>query len=218
MAEVNLLQYYPQSKRNIDDRVEQVDAKVREISMQFGKDYFDGERTYGYGGYNYHSRFWTDTVKHIKEHYRLPANARVLDVGCAKGFMMHDFKLLMPDMDISGVDISEYAIENAIDDMKPCVQVANARDLPFDDNYFDLVLAINVVHNLPREQCIRALQEIQRVTRLDSFIIVDAWQTEEERVRLQNWVLTAQTYMHVDNWLELFSQAGYTGDYYWFTA
>ena len=218
MAEINLLQYYPQSKRNIDDRVEQVDAKVREVSMEFGKDYFDGERIYGYGGYGYHPRFWTDTVRHIKELYQLSAEAKVLDVGCAKGFMMHDFKLLMPEMDIRGVDVSEYAIENAIDDVKPYVQVANAKELPFDDGEFDLVLAINVIHNLPREECVQALREIQRVTKEHAFVMVDAWRTEEERVRLQNWVLTAKTYMHIDDWVELFSGAGYTGDYYWFIA
>jgi ubiquinone/menaquinone biosynthesis C-methylase UbiE len=218
MSEINLLEFYPQSKRNIDDRVDQVDAKIREVSMQFGKEYFDGDRIYGYGGYGYHPRFWTDTVKHIKEVYRLPADARVLDVGCAKGFMMHDFKLIMPDMEIQGVDISEYAIEHAIDSMKAHVRVADAKDLPFEDGEFDLVLAINVVHNLPQAECVQALQEIQRVTKKDAFVMVDAWRSEEEKVRLQNWVLTAKTYMHVDDWVALFAEAGYRGDYYWFTA
>ena len=218
MAEIDLLKHYPQSKRNIDDRVEQVDAKVREISMQFGKEYFDGDRIYGYGGYGYHPRFWTDTVKYMKEVYQLPENAKVLDVGCAKGFMMHDFKLLMPDMEILGVDISEYAIENAIESMRPYVQVANAKKLPFDDNQFDLVLGINVIHNLPPEECKQALQEIQRVTKKHAFVMVDAWRTEEERVRLQDWVLTAKTYMHVNDWIKFFEEANYTGDYYWFVA
>lgn len=218
MAEIDLLKYYPQSKRNIDDRVEQVDAKVREISMQFGKEYFDGDRIYGYGGYGYHPRFWTETVKYIKEFYQLPEDAKVLDVGCAKGFMMHDFKLLMPDMEILGVDISEYAIENAIESMKPYVQVANAKELPFDDKQFDLVLGINVIHNLSPEECKQALQEIQRVTKESAFVMVDAWRTEEERVRLQDWVLTAKTYMQVNDWIKFFEEANYAGDYYWFIA
>jgi len=218
MAEIDLLKYYPQSKRNIDDRVEQVDVKVRETSMQFGKEYFDGDRIYGYGGYGYLPRFWTDTVKYIKETYQLADNDKVLDVGCAKGFMMHDFKLHMPNLQIKGVDLSEYAIENAIDTMKPFIQVANAKELPFEKNEFDLVLGINVIHNLPREECKQALQEIQRVTKKHAFVMVDAWHTEEEKIRLQNWVLTAKTYMHVNDWIHFFGEAGYSGDYYWFKA
>ena len=218
MAEINLLQHYPQSKRNIDDRVQKVDDEVREVSMRFGEEYFDGDRIYGYGGYGYHPRFWTDTVKFMRDHYGLAADARVLDVGCAKGFMMHDFKLLMPGMDIRGIDISEYAIANAIEAMRPHIQVGNARELPFDDDSFDLVLAINVVHNLPLDECNQALRELQRVSRGQAFVMVDAWRTEEERARLENWVLTAKTYMHVDDWIELFNEVGYTGDYYWFTA
>jgi ubiquinone/menaquinone biosynthesis C-methylase UbiE len=216
MAEVDLLKYYPKSKRNIANRVERVDDGIRDISMQFGEEYFDGKRIYGYGGYSYHPRFWTDTVKHIKEFYQLKDNAKVLDVGCAKGFMMHDFKLLMPDLDIQGVDVSSYAIDNAIDTMKPFIQLADVRELPFDDGAFDLVLAINVVHNLPREECKQALSELQRVSNKDVFVVVDAWRSEEERLRLENWVLTAKTYMHVNDWIGFFDEVGYAGDYYWF--
>ena len=216
MAEIDLLKYYPQSKRNIDERVEQVDEKVREIAREYGQEYFDGDRIYGYGGYSYHPRFWTDTVKYIKQVYQLNEDAKVLDVGCAKGFMMHDFKLLMPELQIKGVDISEYAIENAMESMKPYVQVANANALPFDDNQFDLVLGLSVIHNLPPDECKQALREIQRVTKKDAFVVVDAWRNEEERKRLKNWVITGKTNMHVDDWISVFEEENYTGDYYWF--
>ena len=216
MTEIDLLKYYPQSKRNIDERVEQVDEKVREIAREYGQEYFDGDRIYGYGGHSYHPRFWTDTVKYIKQVYQLNEDAKVLDVGCAKGFMMHDFKLMMPELQIKGVDISEYAIENAIESMKPYVQVANANALPFDDNQFDLVLGFSVIHNLPPDECKQALLEIQRVTKKDAFVVVDAWRNEEERIRLKNWVITGKTNMHVDDWISFFEEANYTGDYYWF--
>jgi hypothetical protein len=78
------------------------------------------------------------------------------------------------------------------------------------------VLSLNTIHNLPLDQCKQALREIQRVSRAHAFIVVDAWRTEEEHQRLQQWVLTAQTYMHVDDWGKLFREVGYTGDYFWF--
>ena len=218
MAEVNLLDLYPSSKRPIDERGKLITEKHRQVARQFGKEYFDGERLYGYGGYSYHPRFWQDTVKRFRDYYKLADDASVLDVGCAKGFMLHDFKELMPNLTITGIDISEYGIENAIETVKPYLRVGNAKELPFKDNSFDLVICINTVHNLPLEECKQALHEIQRVTRKDAFVTMDAWHNEEEHRRMLQWNLTALTYMHVDDWKKLFAEVGYTGDYYWFIA
>jgi SAM-dependent methyltransferase len=218
VAEINLLDQYPRSKRSIDERGTQVTEADRELSRQFGRDYFDGSRLHGYGGYNYHPRFWQATVRRIRDHYRLADDARLLDVGCAKGFMLHDFKELMPKLTVAGIDVSEYAIANALETVKPYLRVGNAKELPYPDQSFDLVTAINTIHNLPREECKQALREIQRVSRGHAFVMVDAWRTEEERVRLQKWVLTAKTYVHVDDWKKLFAEVGYTGDYFWFIA
>jgi ubiquinone/menaquinone biosynthesis C-methylase UbiE len=218
MAEINLLKHYPRSQRPIDARAKLVTDEIRAVSRQFGKEYFDGDRLYGYGGYRYHPRFWTETVRHIRDHYGLADNAHVLDVGCAKGFMLHDFKQLMPQLNVAGIDVSPYALDNAIETVKPHLRLGNARSLPYPDRSFDLVLAINVIHNLPLEECKQALRELQRVTRRHAFLVVDAWRSPEERARLEAWILTCKTYMHVDDWKKLFHEVGYTGDYYWFIA
>ena len=218
MAEINLLDLYPRSKRPIEERARLVTEEHREIARQFGKEYFDGDRLYGYGGYYYHPRFWQATVRRFHDYYRLAEDASVLDVGCAKGFMLHDFKELMPNLTIAGIDISEYAIEHAIETVKPFLRVGNARELPYEDNSFDLVISINTIHNLPLEECKQALREIQRVSRKHAFITMDAWRMEEERERMMKWNLTALTYMHVNDWKELFAEVGYMGDYYWFIA
>ena len=218
MAEINLLDLYPRSKRPIDERGELITEDHRKVARQFGKEYFDDDRLYGYGGYSYHRRFWQATVKRFRDHYRLEENASVLDVGCAKGFMLHDFRELMANLTASGIDISEYAIEHAIESVKPLLRVGNAKELPYQDDSFDLVISINTIHNLPLDGCKLALREIQRVSRKHAFITVDAWRTEEERERLMKWNLTALTYMHADDWKRLFTEVGYTGDYYWFIA
>lgn len=216
--EINLLDLYPRSKRPIDERGKLIKEEDRAIARKFDREYYDGDRLTGYGGYNYHPRFWTDTVRRFRDHYQLAENAAVLDVGCAKGFMMHDFKLLMPKLTIQGVDISRYAYDHAMEDVKPFIQVADAKRLPFPDKSFDLVICINTVHNLPLEECKQALREIQRVTRKDAFVTMDAWRNETEHERLMKWNLTALTYMHVDDWKKLFEEVGYRGDYYWFIA
>ena len=216
--EINLLELYPRSKRPIEERGKLITEEHRRIARQFGKDYYDGDRLNGYGGYHYHPRFWQETVKLFRDHYHLADDAAVLDVGCGKGFMMHDFKVLMPRLTISGIDISQYACEHALDDMKPFIRVGSAVSLPFPDKAFDLVISINTVHNLPIEECKRSLREIQRVTRRHAFVTMDAWRSEAERERLMKWNLTALTYMQVDDWKKLFLGIGYTGDYYWFIA
>jgi ubiquinone/menaquinone biosynthesis C-methylase UbiE len=218
VGEVNLMQYYPRTKRPIEGRARTVTETDRALSRQFGRDYFDGDRMHGYGGYAYHPRFWTETVRHFRDYYRLAEDASVLDVGCAKGFMLHDFKVLMPKLTVAGLDVSQYAYDQAMPDVKPFITIGNCKQLPYPDRSFDLVISINTVHNLPLEGCKQAIREIQRVSKAHSFIMVDAWRTEEERKRLEQWVVTCLTAMHVDDWKRLFKDMGYAGDYYWFIA
>lgn len=216
--EINLLNLYPRTKRHIEERSLQVTEEHKVIAKKFSKEFFDGDRLFGYGGYNYNPRFWKATVERIKEYYKLPDNAKILDVGCAKGFMMNDFKEMMPKAEVLGIDISEYAYENSMINVKPYITVCSADDLPFPDGYFDLVISINTIHNLPIEKCKTALREIQRVTKKNAFITVDAWRNRNEYENMMKWNLTAQSFMDVREWINVFNECGYSGDYYWFIA
>ena len=218
MAEINLLDRYPQAKRPIEERGALITTEHRQVARQFGYEYFDGDRLYGYGGYSYHPRFWQETVKRFVDYYGLTNESSVLDVGCAKGYMLHDFKELLPGLNIAGVDVSEYALAHSLESVRPHLRLGNATDLPFADKSFDLVISINTVHNLNLKDCSRALKEIQRVSKRASFVTMDAWRTEEERERLLKWNLTALTYMDARDWEQVFKETDYTGDYYWFIA
>ena len=110
------------------------------------------------------------------------------------------------------------SIENSIDSVRPFLEIASAEALSYADNSFDLVISVNSIHNLPLDRLTVSLKEIERVSRGNSFITVDAWRNEQERINLMKWVLTAETYMHVDDWKKLFAEVGYTGDYWWFIA
>lgn len=214
--EIDLLVNYPRTKRNVDERGQTKSEEDRAIARKFGKEFFDGDRRHGYGGFNYMPRFWQPVIPTFQQHFGLDASSSVLDVGCAKGFMLHDMAELIPGITVKGVDVSEYAIAHAIDDMKPHVSVASATKLPFADKSFDVVISINTVHNLVRDDCATALREIERVARKGAFITVDAYRDDDEKRRMMAWNLTAQTIMHVDEWKAFFAEIGYTGDYYWF--
>lgn len=214
--EIDLLVNYPKTPRNLDQRAAEKTEEDRAIARRFDREFFDGERRHGYGGFRYMPRFWQPVIPTFCDYWQLGAGSSVLDVGCAKGFMLHDMAELIPGITVQGIDISEYAIQNAIDDMRPNLQVANATQLPFPDKAFDVVISINTVHNLERDDCAQALREIERVSRGKSFVTVDAYRDEAEKERMYAWNLTARTIMSVDEWIAFFSDVGYTGDYFWF--
>ncbi len=214
--EIDLLEKYPKAKREVAKRALEKTEEDRQIARQFGKEFFDGERKHGYGGYSYHPRFWQPVVPSFQNWYGLTKECALLDIGCAKGFMLYDFIQKIPGISIAGVDVSEYAINHSIEEVRPFLKVASAVELPFEDRSFDLVISINTIHNLERFDLQRALKEIQRVSKKGAFITVDAYRNEKEKELMYSWNLTAKTILHVEEWKELFAQCSYTGDYYWF--
>lgn len=215
-TEIDLMKNYPRTKRDPKARAAEKTEQDRAIARQFGKEFFDGERRTGYGGFSYNPRFWQPVIPDFVKHWDLNANSSVLDVGCAKGFMLWDFMQLVPGIKVAGIDISKYAIENGVEQVRPYLQVGDARKLPFPDKSFDVVISITTVHNFDRAELIQSLREIERVQRRGSFITVDAYRNDEEKEAMYAWNLTAKTIMHVDEWKKLFKEAGYTGDYHWF--
>lgn len=216
MKEINLLDHYPRAKRNIAARAQWIatSAEVRETAKRYGKEYFDGTREQGYGGYYYDGR-WIPVVERFVHYYGLTPQSVVLDIGCGKGFFLHDLQNRIPGITIAGLDISSYAKDKAMDSVKPFFTVGNALALPYPDKSFDLVLAINVIHNLKRPAALIALQEIMRVTRKNAYVQVDSYRNQEEKDNIDRWQLTAETILDPNGWRELFLEAGYTGDYYW---
>ena len=213
MAEFNLLGALPRCVRNAPARLGNKEEN-RRLALRFGREYFDGTREQGYGGYRYDGR-WVAIAKRAIAHWNLKPGDRVLDIGCAKGFFVKDLRDALPGLHVIGIDVSEYALEHAHPDAKPYLFKASCEDLPFEANSFAAVFAINSIHNLERAACCRALQEIQRVSPGRGFVQVDAYRTEAERALFLDWMLTAKTFDTPEGWLKLFDAAGYKGNYWW---
>ncbi len=214
--EVDLLKHYPKSKRNISERAQKKTDEDRRIAREYGPDFFDGDRRHGYGGFYYDPRFWTPVVPTFIKFYDLRPQSSVLDIGCAKGFMLFDFITALPNISVQGIDVSKYAINNALPEVKPFLKRSSAIDLPFKDRSFDLVISINTLHNLEGGELKQAFSEIMRVSRKNAFITVDAYETPQEEEAMHNWNLTAKTILSVTGWKQLFGEVGYTGDFFWF--
>ena len=214
--EVDLLVNYPKAARDLAGRAEGKTEEQRAIARRFDEEFFDGDRSTGYGGFNYMPKFWRPVVPDIVNHWALTSTSSVLDVGCAKGFMLYDLRQAVPGITVAGIDISDYAISNAKPEVSDFLSVADAKSLPFEDDSFDFVISINTIHNLDRDECAEALREIERVARQGAYITVDAYRNDVEFERMMAWNLTAKTIMSVDEWVAFFHEVGYTGDYYWF--
>lgn len=214
--EIDLLKNYPRSKRDTKARAKVITEKDKAIAREYGKDFFDGDRTYGYGGFSYMARFWQPVIPDLQAHFQLTKDTSLLDVGCAKGFMLYDMQQHIPGIKLTGLDISQYAIEHAKEEVKSILTIGDCQSLPYDDNSFDVIMSVNTIHNLAEKECAKALQEIERVSKGKSFITVDAYRNDEEKERMLEWALTAKTIMHVDDWKVFFKDSGYTGDFYWF--
>jgi SAM-dependent methyltransferase len=215
VAEVDLLRRYPQSKRNVAKRSHAKTADHIRISREYGRMYFDGPREYGYGGYRYDGR-WLPIAEDMITHFDLKPGMRVLDVGCAKGFLVKDFIKVCPGLEAFGLDISEYALLHCEPDVVGRLHLGNCIKLPFPDGSFDVVVSINTLHNLERPQVIDALREIMRIARRGrAYVQVDSYRSEREKDLFLDWVLTAQTHDFPEGWRNLFQEAGYNGDYYW---
>lgn len=201
------------TKRDYLERVTSHDkAECAEVAGRFGEDYWDGDRRHGFGGYHYDGR-WLKVAEAMAHHYGLKPGARILDVGCGKGFLLYEFTRAVEGAEVHGIDVSAYAIEHAKDEVKPNLTEGSATDLPYDSGSFDFVFSINVLHNLFNYDLHRAAAEIERVGRGAKHISIESYRNEREKMNLLYWQLTCRAFLTPQEWEWAFAQAGYTGDY-----
>ncbi|MBI5124467.1 MAG: class I SAM-dependent methyltransferase [Candidatus Omnitrophica bacterium] len=200
------------TKRDYIGRMKDDKIECMKLARQYGKDYWDGKRRFGYGGYKYDGR-WEPAARSLIEIYGLKEDARILDVGCGKGFLLYEFKKLLPDCRVEGFDISQYAIDNAKEEVKKFLFKHRAESLyPFTDKEFDLVTSITTLHNLRIDGLKPALEEIERVGK-NKYIVIESYRNESELFNLQCWALTCEAFFAPEEWTWLFNEFGYTGDY-----
>jgi SAM-dependent methyltransferase len=199
------------TKRDYLARV--LDEKVRcmEIARTFGEDYWDGERRYGFGGYRYLPGRWTSLALKLIEEFSLSSNSKILDLGCGKGFLLYELQLLLPGIQLTALDISDYALENFHPELIARKMRFDCREnLPFQDLEFDLVLSINTLHNFSIDSVVNSVREIGRVGK-SSYIVVESYRNLEEFFNLQCWALTAPTIITPEEWNWLFDLARFDG-------
>ena len=187
--------------------------KAAVLAKKFDYDYWDGDRRICYGGYNYIEGRWEKVAKKLIEHYQLKNGAKILDIGCGKGYLLFDLMKLLPDLKLYGLDVSEYAVKNSKEEIKEKITVGNATNLPFENDYFDLVISINTLHCLEAQELYKALKEIERVGKKDKYLCVESYRNEVEKANLLYWQVSCEAFNTPKEWEWWFELTGYKGDF-----
>jgi len=192
-----------------------VDEKVHCMikAKEYEFDYWDGDRRYGYGGYRYMPGRWKPVAQALIDLYDLKGDAKILDVGCGKAYLLHEIKLLLPDCQVTGFDVSRHGLADATPEIKDFLFRYRAQDrYPWGDDHFDLVISLGCLHNLRLFELETAVKEIERVGR-NKYIMLESYRNELEQFNLQCWALTAESFFDTAEWIWLYEHFGYTGDY-----
>jgi ubiquinone/menaquinone biosynthesis C-methylase UbiE len=216
MREFDLLNnYLTLKKRYVSKNTRTI--KNRIIASYREKDFYDGKRENGYGGFKYDGR-WKIIAKKIFEVYRLKNNAKVLQIGCDKGFLLQDIKEIFPKSKVRGVEVSDYAIKHTNKKISKFIKKNKFYDLPFKNNEFDFVIAIGPVYSLNLADAIKCLKEIKRVGKGKSFITLGSYESERDFKLFRYWTLLGSTILKKKEWIEVLKHTKYSGDYKFNTA
>lgn len=214
MAEIDFLGgLHSKTRRDYVARVLEHDkSECAAVAKQWGYDYWDGERQFGYGGYSYDGR-WRPVAEAMATHYGLKAGDKVLDVGCGKAYLLYELTQVVPGIEVAGIDISAYGIEHAKEEVQPYLTCGTCTDLPWNDDSFDYVFSLTALHNLYNFELKPSIQEIERVSRRHKYISVESYRNEREKMNLLYWQLTCESFLSTEEWQWLYGEYGYTGDY-----
>jgi SAM-dependent methyltransferase len=211
---VNLVtSLHTSTKRDYLGRMNDRKVESMLVAKKYEEEYWDGDRRYGYGGYKYIPGRWKSVAQELIKLYDLTNKSSILDVGCGKAFLLYEIQQLLPQAKLVGFDISRHGLNSKHPEFKGNLFVHNAEDpFPFSDKEFDLVISLGTFHNLRLPNLINAIQEVERVGK-QKYIMVESYRNELELFNLECWALTAEAFFDQSEWIWIYNNFGYTGDY-----
>lgn len=217
MKKFNLLDQYPPPKdpRYVSKNIRTISNRI--IASYKNFEFYDGDRNNGFGGFKYDGR-WLPIAKKIINHYKLKENSKILHIGCDKGFLLNDFLIINKNLNVYGAESSQYAIDNSLNSVKSKIKYKDEYIFDLEDGYFDFIIAIGVVYAENLKRAIKIIKEIQRLSNGKSFITLASYRNKEEYDLFKDWTLLGTLILKENEWEEVMTHCGYTGDYYFTNA
>ena len=204
---------HKRTKRNVLKRMVNKKVFCMKVAKRYGKDYWDGNRKFGYGGYKYIEGRWVSVARKLIKDYNLKNSSRILDIGCGKGYLLYEIKKILPGIKIVGFDVSSYAIKNSKKEIKKFLFTKDLRTkINFKKKYFDLTISLGVFHNLELFEIEKSLKELNRDSK-KSYIMVESYRNDQELFNLQCWALTCKSFFSPAEWKYIFNKNSYKGDF-----
>ena len=178
--------------------------------LNFGYDYFDNPKSgRGYGGYVYDGRYY-ETAKKIIDHYKLNPNSKILEIGCAKGYLLYEFFRLK--MDVIGYDISRYAVDNCKEELKEMIFLGGVCDINESDRIYDLAIAKEVLSHMAIDDILFTINKLQNISK-NIYLLLQTVSEKKKASDMQSWDSTYKTMMTKKNWEKVLSSCSFHGDY-----
>jgi len=184
-------------------------------AWELGKEYYDGSRLNGYGGFKYDGR-WLNLLPKLIKKYKLTSKSKVLDLGCKKGFLLKDLNILIPGIKSYGIENHPYALKKAVKCNSKLIRSEYTK-LPFKNKSLDFVIAFNSLYMQNLGDVIKSLKEIERVSK-KSYIVLASGENNEERNKFYKWTLIGTSILLKKEWKALFKKIKFNGDYYFSSA
>ena len=204
MREWNLLRSYPKSEKPVVERT----IRDRILASYRGRDFYDGPRSCGYGGYANDGR-WSPVAEDIIKDYA-PLK-RVIQFNCDKGFLVNE--LALRAIETIGVESSSYARAHSPPGLK-ILHRFPPEEIP---NPFDLAIALGLVYTYNLPDAMGFIRQLERVAH-KAFITLATYETKRDYWMFKEWSLLACTILKREEWLEVLNHCGYTGDYWFIDA
>ena len=215
MKKISLFENY---SKNINQRLLYRNARElisnKYIASLKGKDFYDGHRDQGMGGYKYDKR-WSNVAFKLVEFFKLDNNSKILLVNAAKGYLLYELKKILPKAEIYGLEESKYAISKSKKEIKKYMMFHEGYKISFKNNYFDFIFAPGYIYEFSLKDIIKSLQELKRVSlnKKNIYITLGSYFNMSSFNKMKHWSLLGTTILKENEWEYILKKLNYKGYY-----
>tara|TARA_A100001015_G_C14753062_1_gene618381 strand:+ start:50 stop:700 length:651 start_codon:yes stop_codon:yes gene_type:complete len=192
--------FFDSSSRSINKR-KKILTQTKKFKLKsyynFGYDYYDNKNLpFGYGGYKYDGRH-KKNIKKIIEFFKLSNNFTIAEFGCAKGYVLAEFK--KKKFQVIGFEKSDYAIKNCHPLLKKkIIKVQKINQL--EKHEFDFLICKDVIPSLTEKQIKYLIETAIYKSKVPPYFIIQTFKNKKDINFYKQWDKTHITLKDKKDW------------------